>query len=203
MHKKIVIVTSLVAFSFLLIASFYYEYIPKPVSIDTLGQPTIGTGSLQIVLFEDLCCTNCRIFTEEVFPRIVSDLVDTGRARLSLIPVAFGDHSKPLANGVLAVYSLSPDRFIAFLHELLISRAGTQEEILGSAQRVGGIDLEVLRLALVQRLYYGAIDQNLSWAKRLMGDDFGTPSLFVNGVMTATDSFDSIVRRISQLEKQP
>lgn len=202
-RKKAVLITCFFAFLFLGVASISQRgRLPDRIAINTAGQPSVGTGDVELVVFEDLACRNCRVFTEEIVPRISSAYVETGKARLTVIPVAFGEDSKPLANAALGVYRIDPDRFIPFVLELLHSKARGREGILNAAAKVGGIDLIKLSFCIDQRLYYEEIDQNLSWAKRLMGDEFGTPTLFVNGIMTSTESFDEVEERIQQIQRK-
>lgn len=186
----------------LLIGGVLYKLLlmVDPIVIDTTGQPTIGTGKIEVVLFEDLCCKNCRVFAEEVLPQITSQYVETGKARLTVFPISFGEKSKPLANAALAVYKITPGRFISFLLGLLHDKASMREEILAVASKVGGIDLRQLAMSIDHRLYYKEVDQNLIYAKMLMGDDFGTPTLFVNGIETSTESFRAFSRRMQQVE---
>jgi protein-disulfide isomerase len=175
---------------------------PNPLVINTEGQPSIGTGAIEVIVFEDLCCTNCRTFTEEIIPKIASRYVDTGKVRLILIPVSFGNHSKLHANAALTVYKMAPDKYISFILGLTAAKASGKEAILNVADMVGGIDREQLAYSIDHNLYYAEIDQNLVWARSLMGSDFGTPTLFINGIETSTDSFDAVVRRIEKIERQ-
>ena len=202
-RKKVVLATGILAFVFLSVAGLSQAgRLPDRIVLNTVGQPSVGTGVVELVVFEDLCCTNCRVFAEEVLPLISSQFIETGRARLTVIPVAFGEHSKPLANAALGVYKMAPDRFIPFLLELLHSQASDREGILKVAKKVGGIDLVTLAYCVDHHLYYQEIDQNLIWAKRLMGEEFGTPTLFVDGIMTSTASFEDLSERMEQVERQ-
>ncbi len=201
-RKKIVLLTAALAV-FFISGAFLYKNIrfPDPVEIDTTGQPTIGSGSIEMVVFEDLRCANCRVFTEEVFPQIASRYVESGKARLVLILIAFGESSKPLSNAALAVYKIASDRFLPFILELLHVKASGKEEILQAAAKVGGIDLDQLSESIDTHMYYAEIDRNLTLAKNVMGDDFGTPTLFVNGIETPTDSFQDVVKSVNRVER--
>jgi protein-disulfide isomerase len=203
MRKARVWIPSLLAALFLGISHFHYaSRLPERISINTYGQPSVGAGDVELVVFEDLLCINCRISTENVLSKIEERYIETGKARLTLIPVAFGDDSKPLANAAIAVYKMAPDRFIPYVLGISHGDVRTKESMLELAERVGGIDIEKLSRSIDERLYYSEIDQNLVWAKRLMGEEFGTPTLFVDGVMTSTASFDDVASRIKQVEKQ-
>lgn len=183
----------------------HYErsQIPLPMAVRLDGYPPIGQGPIELVLFEDFLCPSCKIFSEEVMPEIVDQLLTPGKARLIMIPIALGPASRPIANAAIAVYKMAPLRFLPFLFALLRNSSQTRDAILDAAAEVGGIDMRKLVRAIDFRLYYGELERNLEWGRYLMGDQFGTPSLFVNGVQTSTSSFDAITYRIRQIGAMP
>lgn len=199
-RKKIVLATAIASLFFLGGAIAYkVTRPPVPIVLDTSGQPTIGTGKTKIVVFEDLCCANCRVFTEEIFPELTKKYVDTGEAQLVLIPIAFGENSKPLANAALSVYHIAPKSFVSFVSQLSRAQASLKDDILFVARSVGGIDLVTLRERIDLKMYYAEIDRNLYWARSLMGEDFGTPTLLINGLEIPAGSLDAIGERIREL----
>lgn len=200
-RKKLVLLTTL-AMLFSLGAAVQYQrmHLPDPLAIRVDGHPYIGQGSVEMVLFEDFLCSSCRVFSENVFPLIVDHFIVTGKARLVFVPIAFGNESRPLANATIAVYKMAPSRLLAFVLALFSTHAKTRDEILDVAMEVGGIDMRKLVRAMDFRLYYEELDGNLNWGKQLMGSQFGTPSLFVNGMLTSTASFDAVEYRIHQIE---
>jgi protein-disulfide isomerase len=154
------------------------------------------------VIFEDFRCINCRTFSEEVFPQISHAYIETGKARFTIVPLAFLDGSKALANAALGVYDHAPDRFLPFIGELFRVKAVRRREILAAAQTVGGIDPYYLARCMDHDLYGKVLEANLNWAKQILGHQFGTPALLINGVPTSTASFDEIAHRIDQIEKK-
>ncbi len=201
--KKRVLATLIAAIVFLGGGIVYKQTRPlEPIVFNLTGHPSIGSGPMEFVLFEDFCCTHCRIFTEEIFPQITDKYVSNGKAKLTVVLVAFSEHSKILANAALIVHKIALDQFIPFILELSHSKASGREEILHAAEVIGGINLDQLAHGVDYRLYYADIDQNLVWARSLLGADFGTPSLFINGVEAATDSFGEIVERVRQVENE-
>jgi protein-disulfide isomerase len=149
-----------------------------------------------------LRCANCRTFSEEVFPRIAERYIETGEARFTVIPVAFIEGSKPLGNAALCVNHTSSDRFFPFIQELFRMDGSSKHEILRAARRAGGIDLHALGRCIDTREYYDELEENYHAAKRLMGRQFGTPALYVDGIPTSTASFEAVENRIAQLEKR-
>lgn len=202
-RHKLVFVTVGLALLVLGGTAIYRSFqLPNPIEIHTAGHLTVGTGKLDLVLFEDFACVNCHIFTEEVVPLIASQYIDTGKGRLTIIPVSFEPNSKPLANAAIAVYKMVPSRFIPFILGLLDIEIPVKSAILKVAERVGGIDLDRLAYSLDRKMYYDEIDRNLIVAKNAVGPEFGTPMLFVNGFETSTESFDALQRRVMQIESR-
>jgi protein-disulfide isomerase len=202
--RKIVVLATAALGLFSLSAAVYYHAarLPAPIAIDTRGHPSIGEGAIEIVIFEDFRCTGCRIFSEEIFPQISTLYIETGLARFTIIPLAFLDGSRPLANAALGVFDLAPDRFHPFVRELFRTHATNRREILSAAQKVGGIDLYYLARCIDAHLYDEVLDGNLNWARQLLGHQFGTPTLFVGGIPTSTASFEAVAGRIAQIEKR-
>ena len=205
-RRKFHVLATAGAAAFVLAMGILYHTVrwPDPISIETKGFPTIGDrkAKVEIVIFEDFRCVHCCYFSEEIFPEIQANYVDKGIASYTLIPLAFMSKSKPIANAALAVYRQNPNRFFAYAHELFAACiAGIildDHELYRTAKKVGGINLVRLQECIDSHCYYEELDKNLHMAKRLMGKDFGTPSLYINGVATPTSSYRTIQSRIDR-----
>ncbi len=197
-HKRVILTLAIALL--VLICAFLFKMfqLPHKHSFNINGQPTVGKGPMQLVLFEDLACINCHHFTKDVVPKIAAEYIDTGKARFTIVPVSFEPNSIHLANAALAVHRIAPNRFLSFIVALLEVKENSKQEIIQVAEKVGGIDLERLAYAIDRRIFFGEIERNLSWAMSLI-PDFGTPMLFINGYETSTDSFESIQKRMEQL----
>lgn len=205
--QRLVLWTALGAFVVFASAVLHHKFkTPEAVVISGEGQPTIGLPSapVEAIIFEDFLCVECRSFNEKIFPRLDSKYISKGRLRYTLVPVSFLPGSKPLGNAALAVYSIAPQRFFAFAHAVFKKFAKPQLEnsqraiLLEIAERVGGIDLNQLADAIDNRRYYAELDDNLLWGRKLLGVQFGTPALFINGVPTPTSSLRTVKARIDQ-----
>ena len=209
LQQLVVLAASAVAIA-LVLAAFVYRWVassqPVPIMV-TDGHPSIGSRDAKIglLIVEDFRCSACRTFIEEVFPQVRERYIDTGIAYCILVPVAFLDGSKPLANAALAVFKLAPDRFFTFVHAVF-KHFGTREihgsersELLKIAQDVGGIDLDALQKCVESNCYFAELDRNLHWAERIMGKEFGVPALYINGIPTSTVSLEGIAGRIEKI----
>ncbi len=159
------------------------------VHIDTEGQPTIGSlaAPVELVVFEDMKCVWCARFSTEVYPKIKKKYVDTGKVRYTMVPLAFLAGSRPAGQAVLEVWHQNRDLFFPYV-EVIYSQQppesqdwATQDTMLTFATQVNGINLKQLARAIKQAKYSQDLDRNFLLAKRVMKDDFGTPTLYVNG----------------------
>lgn len=206
-RRKILVLATAGVALFLLTGAAIYHAIrwPDYVHLETKGNPTIGrmNAKVELVLFEDLRCPHCCAFSAQILPQIVKMYVDSGTARFSVIPVAFLTGSKPIANAALAVYRQNPDRFFAFSQAIALrcleGEHPNDEELYLIAKRVGGINLVRLQECLESHCYYEDLDRNLHWAKNIMGKDFATPALYVDGISTSTSSFGAVQTRIEKI----
>jgi len=204
-HQKLVIFTAVIAILVITSAGLYQLFrIPEPLEIVTHGQPTIGShkAKVEVVIFEDFLCPECALFNDTIFPQIESEYVATNQVRYTLVPVSFIDGSKPLANAALAVYHMAPDKFFQYAQALFQSARLLQNADVGQlvdiAEAIGGIDERELKKAIATRRYDPELERNLMLAKKLMGNGFGTPALYVNGVATSTGSFRAVQARIER-----
>lgn len=178
-----------------------------PMTLQTEGFPSIGKASapIEIVLIEDFQCKNCRSFSKKVIPRLQSQYVKEGKARFTLVPVSFLTGSQVIANALLEVYHQNPRQFFPYLKDI-VSHEGEVKvtDLLRLARRVKGIDLEKLQNCIAKGCHNQKLEKNLNWAQGIMGSQFRTPALYVNGAVGSTYSFEAIQYQIDEiLRKKP
>lgn len=205
-RKILVIAVSLIALGALITAGIYHRnHAPiieeKALSpIEIKGKPTIGNplAKVHIVVFEDFRCPHCAEFSEKVFPKIKDAYIDTGKAQYTMIPVAFLPGSKPIANAALEVYATTPDLFFPYADELFASNPTTKKELLYLASNIKGIQLESLEACMKTDCHYQVLDQNLREIKKVMGNNYSTPAVYINGELTPAN-FHSVRARVEQI----
>lgn len=204
-RKTIVIIT---AFVFVLVLTSLVSYKlfqrPHTMVVEAKGQIKIGNPSapIELIVIEDFRCPTCGRFTTQIFPKIEADYVKSGSVRVTFVPVAFLSGSKPIANAVLEVYQDAPKQVIAFVHRIFtqsLEGPVSDAALLRIARQVGEIDAEKLQRCMATRCHYEELEENLQWAHNLMGKEFGTPSLYINGTLTSATSYPAIQARIDQL----
>ncbi|MBH5319910.1 DsbA family protein [Paenibacillus sp. GSMTC-2017] len=85
------------------------------------AQPVLGdkNAKVSIVEFGDYKCPSCKQWGETVYPQLVKDYIDTGKATFSYINVLFhGDESQLGALAGETMLKLHPDQFWAFNKKL-------------------------------------------------------------------------------------
>lgn len=205
--RKILVLATAGAALFLFLggAIFHLLKMPDKIHLNTKGYPTLGKADakIEMVLFEDLKCPHCCAFSTQVFPLIQEHYINSGLVRYVIVPLAFLEGSKPVANAAIAVYRQNPNRFFDYTKVLaflcLKNQYPTEDELLKIAKNIGGINLVQLQECIDTHCYYEELDRNLAWAKKLMGKNFGTPSLYIDGISTSTLSFRTIQTRMDKI----
>ncbi len=159
------------------------------VSIDTADQPAIGNpdASLHFIAFEDLKCMNCKRFNNEIFPQLKKAYLDTGKASYTLINLAFIPGSMQAATTARCLYAQKTDYFFQFVDTLYHNQGEETEDwttiplMLKYANAIKGVDSEKLSECVLNNSGVDFIINNLSIAKKAMGDTVYTPALYLNG----------------------
>ncbi len=206
-RKSLVLGTLFAAFLILFAVMRMHKTPPPPrISMqEAAGNPMLGNPEalLGLLLIEDFHCHACRVFFDEIFPELKAQYLDTGLAYCIYVPIALFPNTKPLANAALAVYHLAPSQFIPFLQKLFEGEAEDldDEELIVLTEQLGGIDSDRFRDCLRTHRYYGQLDQNFEWAQKIMGQDFGIPALYVNGLPVSTWSLEEIRESVERASK--
>lgn len=193
--KKLVL--TIIGIVILLIVGFViYHYhdqqnLPKPVLINTNDQPTMGNADakIHIVAFEDLKCVNCAHFSNNLFPIIKQKYIDTGKAKYTMMNVAFIDGSLPAANAARCLYAQNKDLFFPFVKFIYAHQPpenqdwATIPKLLDFAGNIPGVDMNAFADCLVKSPYNTLITNNLNEASKVMNNMVATPTVYVNGVI--------------------
>jgi protein-disulfide isomerase len=203
-RKRLVLLTFASAlFLFGMAAGYQALKKPTPLVVRRAGAITVGKPSaeIELVLIEDLQCRKCRAFSKNIIPKIQEVYVNTGKARLIVIPIAFLSGSQTLANAALEVYAQKPEILFPFLKETLALQGEIKKwDLVQIAEKMGGVDVAKLTDCIEKGCHRQVLSQNLNWARDLMGLQFRTPALYINGSPGSTFSFEAIQYQINQLK---
>lgn len=204
-RKKLVVATILGALALVAGAAWFEK--SKPIApLKVVAAPTIGkdTASVEVVLIEDFQCRNCRAFARNIIPRLQAEYVRSGQIRFTLVPVSFLAGSQAIANGALEVYKQNPAKFFPYLKEILNYEGEvTTNDLIRMARRLGGIDLGRLQTCIEKGCHQEELNRNLHWAHSVMGTQFRTPAIYINGAPGSTFSFEAIQYQIDKTLGKP
>jgi len=207
---------SLTCVLFLIVSSVVYfsrPQLPPAITINTKGQPTIGYAKarVHVVVFEEPKCSNCRDFTNQIFPSVKKDFIDTNKIRYTVIPVAFLPGSMPAANAALCVYYENPlypndDLFFKYL-DFMYKHEGSESTdwatpatLLEFAKATSpAIHLKNLQNGIEKETYRVQIEKNTAYGSQLMGGAIVTPTVYVNGIRVSDLSWDNLRKLIVEV----
>lgn len=166
--------------------------------LPTEGQPILGKANapVTVVEFGDFKCPSCKAWGETIFPRLVSEYVDTGKVKFSYINVLFhGEESKLGSIAAESVLKNSPDAYWDFHKGLFKEQPSknhdalwiNQKKILEVASGVPGIDLDKLKTDIEQESELGAVNKDTELVEEFNIQK--SPTIIINGTMLE-DPFD-------------
>lgn len=170
--------------------------LPPSIPINTNGQPTIGFAKarVHVLVFEEPKCTNCKHFTEQIFPVIKKDFIDTHKITYTVIPVSFLTGSMPAATALLCVYYQNPrfpndELFFKYLDYMYEHEGGEdtdwakEETLIQFAKETSpAIEIPKLKECIEKEAYRVQIERNTANATQVMGGEVLTPTVYVNGI---------------------
>ncbi|MFZ0565301.1 MAG: thioredoxin domain-containing protein [Chlamydiales bacterium] len=172
------------------------------------GQPTLGSreAKVQVVVFEEPRCINCKEFNRKIYPKIKAEFIDTDKVSYTVIPVSFLPHSMPAAVALMCVYhrnsgeadSQSFIKYLDYLIEHQNQEITTESLTLFAKEALGNIRTDFLKKCINDNTYRNRIEQNTAYGRKLMGGVIATPTIFVNGEEPKYLSFEEISFLINQ-----
>ena len=175
------------------------------VSSALVGDHSMGSDELNITIVEyaSLTCPHCATFHGEVFPRIKSDLIDTGIVRyifrdFPIDPIAMA--------GSMIAHCSGDDKYFGVIDVLL----KTQDEWLFENEnpyngllkvaRLAGLSEENVKMCLSDTDLFNLIENNQKIATTKFGVN-GTPSVFVNNKKISTLDYDTIIAELNNTKE--
>ena len=206
-RKALVFVT--LAFAVVIVVAVllcHRKHLPEAITINTKNQPTIGysKAKVQLVVFEEPKCINCKEFNDELFPKIKEEFIDTNKIRYTVIPVSFLPGSMPAAIALLCVYHNNgaypnDELFFTYLQYMFDHQPGehadwaTRETLMEYAKQASpAINIQKLKSCTEKQTYRDEIERNNEYGKKVMGGILSTPTLFVDGIEVKELSYKKI-----------
>jgi protein-disulfide isomerase len=150
-----------------------------------MGDPN---AKVKIEIFEDYTCSACKVYSDNVEPRVISELVDTGQVYYIFYQLPFLDDrsaskdSDRSANASLC--AAEQNRFWDYKKLLFANQTHTAEQfsdkrLIAFAESLG-LDMTQFEACYKDNRYQSQIDKDIA-----LGSErgiTGTPTVFINGV---------------------
>lgn len=209
--KSLVIIIVILAAA-IVVGMYFYRTdvkLPKQVKIDTKNQPTMGNknAKLHIVAFEDLKCHNCMRYNIQILPELKKKYIDTGKAKYTVMNVAFLPGSMPAANAARCLYKQNKKFFFPFVKYIYNHQPSEEKNwatlpfLVNAAGKIPGVNKKKLSQCIYKSPYTTFINKNLKIGMSIMNGSVATPTIYVNGyivkplTMQRLDDVISAVKR--------
>ncbi|HSH24957.1 MAG TPA: thioredoxin domain-containing protein [Massilibacterium sp.] len=175
-------------------------------------QPMLGNenAKIKVAEFSDYKCPACKYFTEEIFPQLKEDYIDTGKIQFYSLNLKFiGQDSKKAALIGEAIYQQNNDAYWKY-NELIYKHQDEKEQVWASTdflynliqENIPEIKIEQLKEDVEKNEIAQNVEQDTTAAETLQLQ--GTPALYINGVEVEDSmNYDSIKQALDrELEQQ-
>ena len=178
--------------------------VAKPVSL-----PDMALGpkdaAVTITEFASMTCPHCAAFNEQVFPKIKSEYIDTGKIRyvfrefpLDIKAAAGSMLSRCIANGDAAKYFAVTDMLFRQQNDWVMKNT---TETLTRIGKQAGLTQQQVEACLKDQALLDKIAADQKYASDVLKVD-STPTFFINGEKIKGEaSFEEFAKKINPLLK--
>jgi protein-disulfide isomerase len=177
--------------------------VAKPVALPDMA---LGPADAPVTIIEyaSLTCPHCAFFNKEVFPKIKSAYVDTGKIRY-----VFREFPRDIkdAAGAMLARSIARDdsgKYFAIIDILFRQQDALLEKTTETLNRVGkqaGLSQQAIESCLKDQALLDKLTANRKFAVEVLKIP-GTPTFFINGDMVeGVQSFEEFEKKIKPLLK--
>ncbi len=178
--------------------------VAKPVSLPDM---VIGpaTAPVTITEYASMTCPHCAAFNEQVFPKIKSEYIDTGKVRyifrefpLDIKAAAGSMLSRCIANGDAPKYFAVTDMLFRSQNDWVTKNT---TETLTRIGRQAGLSQQQVEACLKDQALLDKIAADQKYASEVLRVD-STPTFFINGEKIKGEaSFEEFAKKINPLLK--
>ena len=167
------------------------------VSRDLEGDHVISVGSPSntIIEYASMTCPHCSDFHNETFPKIKSDLIDTGKVKYIFRDFPLDQYAMA---GTLIANCVTEDRYFDVINVLLKTQKkwiqNGYQGLLSIAKNFG-LSISQVEVCLSDEKLIKLIESNMSIATNSFGIT-GTPSVFVNGKKISSLDYQEMLDEI-------
>lgn len=178
--------------SLALICLFFF-FAQDKIEIDTAGCQTFGDEGAKnhIVVLEEFTCKACQRFHLYDLPILLSKYVDTGRAKITLIPSAYLDSSKAACMAAL-LWPSDKESYLRFLNYLFqnpyqFSKAEDFIEQFGESLPDTADEMKAEQIILKGR----------ALCDRIYEQEIHMPTIFINNKQIKDISLNNIEKELN------
>ena len=167
------------------------------VSRDLEGDHVISFGSPSntIIEYASMTCPHCSDFHNETFPKIKSDLIDTGKVKYIFRDFPLDQYAMA---GTLIANCVTEDRYFDVINVLLKTQKkwiqNGYQGLLSIAKNFG-LSISQVEVCLSDEKLIKLIESNMRIATNSFGIT-GTPSVFVNGKKISSLDYQEMLDEI-------
>ncbi len=174
--------------------------------LDVQDQFTYGKSDapVHVILFEEFSCPLCQILHNEAIPHIEKTYVDTGKVKITIVPLAFLDDSVLACTLSLCIQKIAKSHMKAF-YDFLFNLS--QEDLTSfsyrdfvSAYIESNKNLPAPKIlkCLRDESFEETIEHNLSLAKKIYPGDIKVPIVLVKGKLVKNADKTTISKAIDE-----
>ena len=156
---------------------------------------SIGNPNNTIIEYASMTCPHCSDFHNETFPKIKSDLIETGKVKYIFRDFPLDQYAMA---GTLIANCVSEDRYFDVINVLLkTQKKWIQDGYQGllSIAKNFGLSISQVEVCLSDKKLIKLIESNMSIATNSFGIT-GTPSVFVNGKKISSLDYEEMLDEI-------
>ncbi|MDI4646592.1 DsbA family protein [Cohnella hashimotonis] len=190
-QSRIWVWTTVVAAVAIIVLAIVFRPEPEDLNFNYETLPTVGQADapVKLVEFGDFKCTTCKYFNDEIYPKLKTDFIDTGKISLSFMNftiISPQTDSRTAALAAQAVYHQNNDEFWKFYHAVYENQGAesatwaTSDFLVKLAQDKSlKLDFDKLKKDIDDATYKSEVDKHNKIAR---DNNFtGTPTLILNG----------------------
>ncbi len=221
-QQRIIIIASIILIAGVIIAAIALPAMKKtgdqtvqftqvtPVSYKTANGTTLGNPNSKVVIdvFEDFQCSACQLYTRDIEPEVIREIVETGKVYYVFHQYPFEDDKstgiKDSDNAAMASEcAAAQNRFWDYKNILFTNQNQVygqfSDDRLESFAKSLGLNMNEYKACYKNKQYQNKLTEGIDLGAR-MGVK-GTPSVFVNGVNISPGSVPSVEIIIQAVEQ--
>jgi protein-disulfide isomerase len=154
-------------------------------------------AQVEILLFEDILCEECKNFTLHILPLVEKNYIQTKKAKLIYAPIEVLGNSDAVIGNCFCLYKQNPELAMQFLTQYFLSEDAIEKIKIKNA--LNGLDSDQSKEITKCVKNFSPQDfllKNFFISQRLMDGDIEVPTIFVQGKKLEDVGYKTISKAI-------